>query len=147
VNPTVAAVAIFVLAAGSAASQAMDLTSQASGSAYFTLSRPYASKTHDGFRLAGRVCRRSHTTVLSPPRVRLEHLGPGGAVSETGMARIGAIYRPSDQACSSYAKEVRWTMASGDMVRACFDRGRACPADAPEKAIAVRPASGATSNR
>ena len=140
----VAAFSLLLLAGGCADTQTVELTSQASGSAYFSVSRPYAYKSADGFRLTGRVCRRARTTGLSPPRVRLEHVGPEGGVLHIALARVGAIQRAGDQPCSTYLKQVDWMMATGDTVRACLDRGRACPADAPAKPITVAPA---TSNR
>lgn len=144
---SIAAISLLVLTGGCAGPETMELTSHASGSAYFTLSRPYAYKTAQGVRLSGRVCRRSRTTVLSPPRVRLEHLGADGAVSQTAFARVAAIYRANDQACSSYVRTVDWQMTGGDTVRACFDRGAACPSDAPVKAISAAPPPAPTSNR
>lgn len=147
-KPTTAVISLLVLTGGCADTQTLELSTQASGSAYFSLSRPYAYKSADGFQLSGRVCRRGRTTVLSPPRVRIEHVGADGVVSQVTSARVGPIYRASDQACSTYVRRVDWTMAGGDTVRACFDRGKACPSDAPAKAITVAPPTpGPTSNR
>lgn len=103
--------------------------SQATGSAYFTVSRPAVYKMANGLQLAGRVCRRARTTVLSPAGVRLEHIGPTGEVLGTARTHVAAIHRYADQPCAGYATHVDWTLADGDTLRACLDRGRACPAN------------------
>ena len=117
----------------------VEVGSQASGSPYFNLSRPGVYKVQDGLQLAGRVCRRARTTLLSPPRVRLEHVAATGAVIEFAHAYIPAIYRHEDQACSGYSTRVGWQIADGETVRACFDRGRSCPAAARVKAVVAAP--------
>ncbi len=119
------------------------VSSQASGSNYFSLSRPGVYKIASGLQLAGRVCRRSRTTQLSPPRVRLEHVSAAGDVVETSHASVGAIYRNADQPCSDYVARVTWQIADGETVRACFDRSHACPADPSVKAVVSVPASAA----
>jgi len=126
-----------------------EMTSQASGSSYFSLSAPAAYKLDTGLQLTGRICRVARTTLLSPPRVRIEHISIDGMVSEFTSASVAAIYRNADQACANYTKRVNWQVAKGESVRACFDHGDACPFNAPKKLIdgaPVAPAS-ATSNR
>ncbi|HEY5290343.1 MAG TPA: hypothetical protein VIJ59_09930 [Caulobacteraceae bacterium] len=122
-------------------SSSVQVVSQASGSPYFSLGPPGVSKAGDGVRLVGRVCRRSRTTLLTPYRVRIEHVGPGGAVIGVEHARIPPIYAYSDQACATYAIVAKWTLAPGDSLRACFDRGRDCPSSAAAKAVVAVPAS------
>ena len=127
--------------AGCAASGAtVDVVSQASGSAYFNLSRPAAYGVEGGLGLAGRLCRRGRTTVLSPPAVRLEHVSPTGDIVEVARGRVAAIYRRSDQACATYHARVGWRLAPGDVIRACVDRGRACPAQPAAAAVIAAPA-------
>jgi len=127
--------ASFVFAGCSMDASTISLPSKASGSSFFSLGRPIAYKIGTGFQLTGRVCRRSRTTLLSPPRVRLEHVTSDGVARDVTTAAVGAIYRSSDQACSSYSRHVEWAMAAGESVRACFDRGAPCPTGAPEKAV------------
>ena len=113
--------------------------SEATGSPYFSLSRPYASKAGEGLQLSGRVCRRARTTGLSPARVRLEHVSAAGDVVEVARAYVPPIYRRSDQACRSYFIRVAWPIADKEAIRACFDRGRPCPSDPQVKATIAVP--------
>ncbi|WCM25028.1 hypothetical protein NDN01_13115 [Sphingomonas sp. QA11] len=117
----------------------MDIQTQASGSPYFSLGAPVAYKVENGMELAGRVCRRVRTTLLSPSGVRLEHIGVSGDRLQTAHASVGAIYRSADQACTRYVARVAWTMVDGEAVRACFDRGKACPINSPVKAVIAAP--------
>jgi hypothetical protein len=119
----------------------MNVTTESTGSPYFSLGRPGVYKDTSGLELAGRVCRLARSTLLSPPRVRLEHLGAATAdVIEHTETHVAAIYRGADQACSDYATHVTWTLGNGDTVRACFDGGRACPRDPDAKAVVAVPA-------
>jgi hypothetical protein len=128
------------LAACASAGASVDVTSEASSSSYFRLSRPSLYKTQGGLSLVGRVCRLGRTTLLSPPRVRLEHLDASGSPVEIAHAPLGAIYRNPDQPCTDYAARVGWTLTEGDTVRACFERGRACPTASAAKAVVPVPA-------
>jgi hypothetical protein len=119
----------------------VQVTSQASGSPYFSLGAPGVYKVDGGLRLAGRVCRRARTTLLSPSRIRLEHVAASGEVADVARASVAAIYRNADQACSSYAVRVAWQIADGEALRACFDRGRPCPSNSPNKALIPVPDS------
>ena len=123
------------LAACASTSSSIQIISQASGSTYFSLGLPRVYKVQNGLELAGRVCRRGRTTLLSPPSVRIEHLAIGGETLEVAHASVGAIYRRADQACSGYSSRVTWQIADGESVRACFGVGRPCPSDAPVKAV------------
>ncbi|HZL00691.1 MAG TPA: hypothetical protein VFC47_12405 [Caulobacteraceae bacterium] len=119
----------------------VEVGSQATGSSYFTLSRPAVYKARVGLELAGRACRRARTTLLSPSRVRLEHVAANGEVAESARAYLPPLSRRADQACASYAARVTWRLGDGETVRACFDRGRPCPADSGPKAIVPVPAT------
>jgi hypothetical protein len=118
----------------------VDMVSQATGSAYFTLGAPRLYGDGSDLRAVGRVCRRSRTTQLSPARVRLEHIGAGGQIVEVARARVPAIYRNADQSCADYGARVNWRVAQGETIRACFDRARACPIDATVKTTITAPA-------
>jgi hypothetical protein len=115
------------------------VVTEASGSPYFSLGAPGVYKADGGLQLAGRVCRRSRSTLLSPSRVRLEHVPATGEITEIAHAGIAAIYANADQPCSDYTTRVTWQMGEGDSVRACFDHGRACPVDTPVKAVVTVP--------
>ena len=128
-------VAVGLLTGCAASGASVEIVSQASGSPYFSLDRPGAYKAGNGLRVAGRVCRRSRTTLLSPPLVRLEHLAATGEVIEIARAAIPVIYRRADQACSNYSAHVGWKVAEAETVRACFDRGKACPIAGEVKAV------------
>ncbi|HEY5105239.1 MAG TPA: hypothetical protein VII73_00560 [Caulobacteraceae bacterium] len=117
------------------------VNSEAAGSSYFSLGRPVVYKVHGGLELAGQACRRGRTTLLSPSRIRLEHVAVGGGVAEVAHAYLPPISRRADQPCSRYSTVAAWTFADGDAIRACFDRGHACPGAPPVK-VAV-PAAGA----
>lgn len=117
------------------------INAQSTGSAYFNLSRPGLYERAGGLQLVGRVCRRGRVTLLSPPRVRLEHVSAGGDVVDTARAAVAPIYGRVDQPCSNYALRVAWRVADGDSIRACFDHGRACPADPASKALVTVPVS------
>ena len=95
------------------------------GSAFFSLSPPSLSRQKAGVYVSGRVCRLGAVTLLSPEWVRIEHHGAGG--SEIARAEIPPIHRGVGQSCANYGVEVNWEFAAGDLVRACFDRGKACP--------------------
>jgi len=137
---TLIAIAIAGLLGGCAATgDSVTVGSQASGSPYFSLSRPGVYKVATGLQLVGRVCRRSRSTQLSPPGVRLEHISAAGEVVESSHAGVGAIYRNADQPCSDYSARVTWQIADGETVRACFDRGHNCPADPAVKAVVAVP--------
>lgn len=120
--------------------------SQASGSAYFSVSRPGVYKVASGLQLTGRVCRRSRTTLLSPPRVRLEHVSATGDIVDTTHASVGAIYRNPDQPCSDYSARVGWQIADGETVRACFDHGHSCPVDPAIRAVVAVPVAPTSPN-
>ncbi len=87
----------------------------------------------------GTVCRRARSIGLTPGRVRLDHLDSGGAVLQSAKAYLPPIGARVDQRCSHYRTTVSWTLAKDETVRACFDRGRACPA-APGVKVPVAPA-------
>jgi hypothetical protein len=128
-----------------AAPSSVQVGSEASGSPYFSLGPPGVYKAGDGLRLVGRVCRRSRTTLLSPARVRIEHVAASGDVAEVAHAGVAAIYRNADQACASYAARVGWRIADGESLRACFDRVGACPRQAAVKAVVAVPAASGSS--
>jgi hypothetical protein len=107
----------------------MDVTSEASGSAYFSLSRPEVRAAADHIEISGRVCRRGRATLLSPAAVRLEHINADGLRTEVARASLAAIHRDADQACTDFATDVRWSIMAGDVVRACFDDARPCPSE------------------
>lgn len=117
------------------------VTAEAKGSAFFSLGAPTISKTGAGQHLAGRVCRLGRSTLLSPPRIRVEHRAADGQLRDVAQAHIPEIYLARDQTCSDYAAKVAWSLAEGDVVRACFDRGLPCPAQAESKAVIKAPAS------
>lgn len=110
------------------------VSSDASGSAYFRLGPPGVYKAGPGIRLIGQVCRRNRSTQLSPYRVRIERLSPGGDVIGVASARVPAIYNYGDRACATYSASADWTLAPGEALRACFDRARPCSPQAPTKA-------------
>lgn len=127
----------------------MVVESQATGSGAFSVSRPAVYKVKDRLALAGSVCRRARSTLLSPRAVRVEHVSATGAVLESGRAGLAAISRRADQACSHYSLIVDWKLADGEAVRACFDRGHPCPAKStsttsPPAATVAPPAPNAT---
>ena len=133
--------ALATLAACSTTGDTVQVTSEAKGSDSFSLGTPGAYKEGSGLRLTGRVCRLARSTALSPPRIRIEHVAVSGYVTETAQASVPTIYRSTDQTCRTYSARVGWVLAEGDTVRACFDRGRACPVSADTKAAVAVPAS------
>ena len=63
------------LLAGCAQMQSsVKVTSYASETPNFSLSRPAVFKTDTGLELSGRVCRRARSTLLSPAGVRIEQI-------------------------------------------------------------------------
>ncbi len=118
----------------------VQVTTEAKGSDYFSLSAPGAYKDDAGLRLTGRVCRLRRSTLLSPPTIRVEHISASGEVINTARASAPVIYSRYDQACSSYSARVDWSLGDGETLRACFDHGRACPATAAVKAVVAAPA-------
>jgi hypothetical protein len=132
------------LAACATAGTWTGVTSDSSGSSYFNVGRPGVYKVDGGLQVTGRVCRLARTTVLSPPGVRLERVATSGEVVESTHANVRSISRRSDQACAPYNARVGWTLAETDSIRACLDRGHACPTSAPSKAAAAIPAATAT---
>ena len=114
------------LAACATSGATVDVISQATSSPYFSLSSPSVYGVKDGAILAGRVCRRGRATLLSPPRVRLEHISATDQVMQTAYAYIPSIHRNIDEACTHYSSRVAWQFAPGEKVRACFERGRGC---------------------
>jgi len=139
-------IAVACLAACASSGSSVVVSSQASGSTYFSLSRPGVYKVDGGLELAGRVCRRARTSLLSPSRVRLEQVGAGGDTIAVAHAAVPAIYHRQDQACSHYATRVAWRIEDGQSIRACFDRGGQCPSDPPVKAVIAVPAAAAPSS-
>jgi hypothetical protein len=128
------------LAACAAPSSSVQVVSEASSSPYFSLGAPGVYKAGEALRLVGRVCRRARTTLLTPYRVRVEHVSSTGAVIDISHAGVPAIYKYADQPCATYTARVAWTLSTGDTLRACFDRGRPCPVNAPAKAVVAVPA-------
>lgn len=135
----IAVIALLASACASASRESVEVISQAKGSNYFSLGAPAISKTDSGQLVAGRVCRLGHSTLLSPPGIRVEHRHAAGQLVETAHAYIPEIYLARDQNCSEYAAKVSWTIAPGDIVRACFDRGAACPAQTESRAVTKAP--------
>jgi hypothetical protein len=105
--------AVLFLTACASAGTSVQVTAEATGSPYFNLERPLVYKAGDGLALAGRVCRRARGTLLSPPRVRLEHVGVAGQVLDVAHAGVPEIYRRADQACSDYSARVGWSFVEG----------------------------------
>ena len=136
---SLAGVALLLTSCATAGSS-VEVSSQGSGSPYFSLGRPSVYRQGEGLRLVGRVCRRGRTTLLSPPRVRLERVASTGDVVDVARAGVPAIYGRSDQACTSNLTTLNWRFASGESVRACFDRGRSCSGDPGAKVAAPTPA-------
>ena len=122
----------------------MKVVSQASGSPAFGLGPPGAYAAGDRLLLAGRVCRRARNTRLSPSTVRIERVDASGTVAGHVDAALPPIYRRADQACAPYSRIVSWRLAEGDSLRACFERGAACPATAETRAVVPVPAAAAT---
>jgi hypothetical protein len=121
------ALAGVTLASCAAAGPLLPVYGDATGSDYFSLSRPFAYRANGGLELTGKACRRSGTTLLSPLWVRLERVTPMEEVSQSTRASLPPIYMRADQACARYSTVVGWTFAAGDTLRACLDRGHACP--------------------
>ena len=116
----------------------VQVSAQAEGSTYFRLAPPAVYKAGSGLELAGRVCRRAHTTLLSPREVRIEHLSASGALLDVTLARVAPIHPGADQSCANYAsRTVDWKLAEDDLIRACFARNHACPVSAPKTLIQV----------
>lgn len=139
--PIAAAAGLAAGACASVSSPSADVVSEAQGSAYFSLGAPTLSKTSTGQHVAGRVCRIGRTTILSPPAIRVEHRGADDALRDVAQAYVREIYLARDQTCSDYSAKVAWTLAPGDIVRACFDRGAACPKQAESRALVKAPAT------
>lgn len=132
---------LVVAACANISRENVEVVTQAKGSNYFSLGAPAISKTDHGQLVAGRVCRLGRSTLLSPPAIRVEHLHATGQLVETARAYLPEIYLARDQNCSDYAAKARWAIAPGDIVRACFDRGAACPAQAESKAVTKAPST------
>lgn len=137
----IAAIALLASGCAGAPRQNVEIVSQAKGSAYFSLGAPAISKTDNGQLVAGRVCRLGRSTLLSPPGIRVEHRRAAGQLVATAHAYLPEIYLARDQNCADYAAKVTWTIAPGDIVRACFDRGSACPAQAESKTVTKAPST------
>lgn len=135
------AVVLGLAACAAIPSQSVTIVSEAKGSGAFSLGAPAMVKTAQGQHLGGRVCRLNRSTLLSPPRIRVEHLAATGGVTDVAHAYVPEIYRATDETCSDYGANVAWTMNEGDRVRACFDRGAGCPADTESKAVVKAPAT------
>lgn len=117
-----------ILIARATGGPAVKTASEATGSANFSLTRPFVYAASGGVALAGRACRRARSTLLSPQHVRIEHISPEGAVLQATNAYLPSISRRSDEPCSNYAATVDWKVGPDETLRACFDRGRPCPA-------------------
>ena len=126
---------VTALASCAALSGAPAVTAEATGSAYFSLSRPAIYKAGEGLLLAGRACRVARSTVLSPARVRVEHVSAAGEIVQSAHAFLPPIFRRADQRCADYSLKVAWQVGEGESVRACFDRGHACPAKPATAAV------------
>ena len=138
---SVAYLALALAACATTPAETVKVLTEAKGSDYFSLGAPAVSKSGSGQAVAGRVCRLGRSTLLSPPLIRVEHLRSGGGLVEAGRAYVPEIYGVRDQTCADYAAKVAWTLNPGDIVRACFDRGSACPASAQSKAVVKAPAT------
>ncbi|OJU15092.1 MAG: hypothetical protein BGN95_03035 [Sphingomonas sp. 66-10] len=135
------AILFLVVACAGVSRESVKVITEAKGSSYFSLGAPAISKTDGGQLVAGRVCRLGRSTLLSPPGIRVEHRRAGGQLIETAHAYLPEIYLARDQNCADYAAKVSWTITPGDIVRACFDRGNACPAQAESKAVTKAPST------
>jgi hypothetical protein len=127
------------LAACVTAGSGVAVNSAATGSSAFSLGAPGAYKTKSGLVLVGRICRRGRSTSLTPARVRVDHVAATGEVTASAHAAVRAIGRRADERCSSYGVNVDWTVAESESLRACFDRGRACPGGGPATSVPVVP--------
>jgi len=127
------------LAACATSANEVRVVSEAHGSDFFSLGAPGVYKGGGRLRVGGRVCRLRRSTLLSPPAIRIEHLGGGAKVLDTAFAPSPIINRSFDQACRTYSTQVAWTLGEGDTLRACFNHGHACPAVAESKAVVTAP--------
>src|ERR1700744_169703 len=117
-NPTIVRVATALaclagLAGCVSSAASFQVISQASGSSYFSLAPPGVYTSGDHLQVTGRACRRARTTLLSPSRIRLEEVTSDGAILNTAVAHLAAIYANADQPCSDYSVRVSWPLAPG----------------------------------
>jgi hypothetical protein len=120
------------------------VTTEATGTANFSLSEPALRQAGSGITISGSACRRARSTLLSPRSIRLEHVVAGEQVSQTARAFV-QISRELNRRCSQFSTKVAWVLADGDSVRACFDHGKACPEAAELSAKVKDPRPPATS--
>ncbi len=104
---------------------------QSTGSSSFSLSGPQAYRVNGGIKFVGTACRLAQSTLLTPLRVRLDHVAATGAIVQSAEAFLPSIGRQTDQRCSHYITTLDWRVGDGETVRACFDRGHACPGGPP----------------
>lgn len=126
-------------------SETVTVVTEAKGSNLFSLGAPAVTKSHLGQHIAGRVCRLGRNTRLSPPTIRVEHVKSDGRLADVSDAHVAEIFGARDQTCADYHARVSWTLASGDVVRACFEGGKPCPRQSESRAVVKAPAPSAAS--
>lgn len=134
-----------VILATAAMAAAPTVTTEATGTANFSLSKPDLRPSGSGFTISGLACRRARSTLLSPQSIRIEHVAATGEVAQNSHSYLPTISRQNDRRCSHYFAKVDWTLADGDLVRVCFDHGQACPKTPEVKAVVKDPSPPAIS--
>lgn len=122
------AVALVALAgaANAAPAERVEVATELIQLAGFRLEPPGVTRDGEALRFRGFLCRKS--VAMSPSRVRLERLSPGGQVLGAATGRVSGLSGRGHR-CTVYTVTAPWRLEPGDRVRACAQRGDGpCPA-------------------
>ncbi len=119
---------LVVLSGCATGTSGLDVRTEAVGTVSFQLGKPALYPAASGVDVIGSACRIGTNTALSPRRVRIEHLSATSEIVDVATAPMPWLSTRADQRCGHYSLAVTWNPADGETVRACFDRGHACPA-------------------
>jgi len=102
---------------------------EASSSGNYVFLQPRLRLSSDSLRVDGTVCRRANRSLLSPPRVQIDHLSSAGDVLETSFGYLPSLSSREDQRCGRFGGRLKTPPQPGDRIRICFARSKgSCPA-------------------
>jgi len=102
---------------------------EASSSSNYIFYQPTLKAKGDSLHVTGTICRRANRSLLSPPRVQIDHLSGAGEVVETSYGFLPLLSSREDQRCGRFGGSLKSPPQPGDRIRICLARSKgSCPA-------------------
>lgn len=98
---------------------------EAISSINFLLVQPRIRAKGKAVRVEGSACRRPNRSLISPSRVRIDHLSSAGELIETSYAYLPRLSQREDQRCGRYGATLKSPpQQPGELVRVCLPQSR-----------------------